>query len=696
MLSAAAVIWVGALLGLHFGFAAAVACAVVAAIVAFRWRAASVLIALSVAGALSGNLAAGRITATLEAGIPTGPIEFVGVVAEDDGPRRPAVVGPEALRDDGGWKPWAGPAIGVGPDTETPLVAGQRVRIVGTSRSVPGRIRGDPIAGRVTISDVEVLGTGGGPLFTIGNAVRDRVRSVIDIGRRSEALVAGFLIGDTSGLNARDLDALRRSGLTHFVAVSGSNVALFLAAWWVLTAVVGIGPMRRFVVGIVGLGIFVVVTRWEASVLRAAVMAATVLGAAASGIVVDTWVAIGVAVGVLLLLSGQLAADVGFQLSVAATIGIMVGSGVFADRRPKALWATLGAATAAQVAVVPVLLLHFGTVPLMSPIANLLSAPLVTGATVTGAIAVVIGWGPAVVVSSALAGAVLGIADVAARWPQLGLAGVLAASGAAALIRLKQTRPVAVAGLAVVLAVSVLVPSRPPNVPTVTFLDVGQGDSVLLRDPSGRVVLIDGGRDPLVLGEALRRHHIGRVDLLVGTHGDVDHVGGFEGIFNDHSVGRLWVPDHPDQGLEMEDLVGSAIVAGVPVDRVQPGISYTFGSVRIEALGPRRRYAARNDGSVVLWVIAEKTLLLPGDIGAVAQRELPTLRPDILLVPHHGSSSTDPSWLADTVAAVAVISVGPNTYGHPTPEILTVLNEAGTDVKITMDEGDVSLGLDAP
>ena len=183
-----------------------------------------------------------------------------------------------------------------------------------------------------------------------------------------------------------------------------------------------------------------------------------------------------VAVGVLLILSGQLAVDVGFQLSVAATVGIMVGSGMFADRRPRALWATLGAATAAQVAVVPVLLLHFGTVPLMSPIANLLSAPLVTGATVTGAVAVVIGWGPAVAVSSALAGAVLGIADVAAGWPQLGLAGVLAALGAAALIRLKRTRQLAVAGLAVVLALSVLVPSRPPNVPTVTFLDVGQGD----------------------------------------------------------------------------------------------------------------------------------------------------------------------------------------------------------------------------
>lgn len=695
-LAAAAAIWAGAWLGLQFGLVVAVVAAILAVAVALRWPASSVLIVLLVAGGLSGSFAGDRIAATLEAEIPVGPIEFVGVVAEDDGPGRPAVVGPEALRDAGEWIPWTGPAIGVGPSLEMPLVAGQRVRIVGTSKSVPGRIRGDPIAGRVTISNVEVLGTGGGPFFTIGNAVRDRVRSVLDSSQRSEALVAGFLIGDTSGLSARDLDALRRSGLTHFVAVSGSNVALFLAAWWVLTAVVGIGPKRRFVLGVVGLGIFVVATRWEASVLRAAFMAATVLGAAATGIVVDTWVAIGVAVGVLLILSGQLAVDVGFQLSVAATIGIMVGSGMFADRRPKPLWTILGAATAAQVAVVPVLLLHFGTVPLMSPIANLLSAPLVTAATVTGAVAVVIGWEPAVAVSSAFAGAVLGIADVAARWPQLGLAGVLAALGTAALIRLKRTRQLAVVGLAVVLALSMLVPSRPPNVPTVTFLDVGQGDAVLLRDPSGRVVLVDGGRDPLALAEALRRHHIGRVDLLVGTHGDVDHIGGFEGIFDDHSVGRLWVPDHPDQGLEMEDLFGAAVAAAVPVDRVQPGISYTLGSIKIEALGPRRRYAARNDGSIVLWVVADQSLLLPGDIGAIAQLELPPLRPDILLVPHHGSSSTDRSWLAEVIGAVAVISVGPNTYGHPTPEILSILNEAGTDVMITMDEGDVSLELDAP
>lgn len=695
MIAAAALIWLGALGGLRFGMVVVVIFGLAAGLVAPRSAPAAVLVVFAAAGALSGVLAGDRIAATMTATIPNGPIEFVGFVTEDDGPRRPAVVRPEALRNGDVWTTWQGPPIGVGPDAETPLVAGQRVRVVGTIREAPGRVRGDPVAGRVRVDEIEVIGTGGGPFFVIGNAARERVRSVLDTGVRAEALVAGFLIGDTSGLDARDLDDLRRSGLTHFVAVSGSNVALFLAAWWVVTAFVGVGPRRRFLLGVVGLAIFVVVTRWEASVLRAAFMAATVLGAAATGIAVDMWIAIGVAVGTLLLLSGHLALDVGFQLSVVATIGILAGSGMFAGRRPRLFWATLGAACAAQIAVIPVLLVHFGTVPLMSPIANLLSAPLVTGATVSGAIAVVVGWGPAVAVSSALASGVLAIADIAARWPQLGPIGVAAAIGTAALLRSKRTRPVAVAAAAA-FAISILLPVGPPDVPTAIFLDVGQGDATLLRDPTGRVALIDGGSDPMVLVEALRRHHIGRIDLLVASHGDVDHVGGFDGVFDDRSVGRVWVPDHPDPGPEMERFIDAATAAGAPIDRVRPGIAYGLGAIAIEALGPTRRYAARNDGSIVLWVEAGQTLLLSGDIGAVAQGELSPMQPDILLVPHHGSSSSDPAWLAATVGSIALISVGPNTYGHPAPEILTVLGESGAEIMTTMENGDISLDLERP
>jgi competence protein ComEC len=85
--------------------------------------------------------------------------------------------------------------------------------------------------------------------------------------------------------------------------------------------------------------------------------------------------------------------------------------------------------------------------------------------------------------------------------------------------------------------------------------------------------------------------------------------------------------------------------------------------------------------------------MLPGDIGAIAQRELPHLNPEVLLVPHHGAATTDLDWLAATVGATAVISVGQNTYGHPDPAVLARLEMIGVAPRLTMDEGDISMSL---
>ena len=86
-------------------------------------------------------------------------------------------------------------------------------------------------------------------------------------------------------------------------------------------------------------------------------------------------------------------------------------------------------------------------------------------------------------------------------------------------------------------------------------------------------------------------------------------------------------------------------------------------------------------------------MLLPGDIGAVAQGELEAVRPDVMLVPHHGSSTTDLDWLERTVGQVAVLSYGENTYGHPHPDVLSALDEARVMVHHTMREGDVTIPL---
>jgi competence protein ComEC len=159
-------------------------------------------------------------------------------------------------------------------------------------------------------------------------------------------------------------------------------------------------------------------------------------------------------------------------------------------------------------------------------------------------------------------------------------------------------------------------------------------------------------------------------------------------------VGRIWVPDHADLGDLLEVILEGAASEGVAVDAVASGDGAVLGEFRLDVLGPHRRYAADNDGSVVILASAAgTTLLLPGDIGAVAQAELDDVQPSLLMVPHHGAATSSLEWLAETVGDVAIISVGPNTYGHPAPEVLDALGGAGAQVLTTWEQGDITIAL---
>ena len=119
-----------------------------------------------------------------------------------------------------------------------------------------------------------------------------------------------------------------------------------------------------------------------------------------------------------------------------------------------------------------------------------------------------------------------------------------------------------------------------------------------------------------------------------------------------------------------------------------------IGAFRLEVLGPVRRYASPNDGSLVLRVTAGGVIvLLPGDVEAIAQADLGPLPADVLKVPHQGAATSDPEWLAASAAGVAVVSVGPNDFGHPAPEVVAILERAGVVIRRTDLEGDVVIGL---
>lgn len=638
-----------------------------------------------------------RVDALTTAALPSGRVEIVATARTDPtaGPRSVVVIVPDRIVGDGSWQAWPGPPLLLADPPPT-LAAGEPVAVTGVVEPGVVTFRGRSLAGRIDGRSTR-LGSAPNPLLRLGNALRRAVlghlQAVQD--RPSGALVAGFLIGDTSRLPDRDARALRRAGLSHFVAVSGSNVALFLVAWWLVGGPLGLGPRRRAVLGIVGIVVFAVVTRWEPSVVRASVMAGLVLVGRIAGRPITPWTALGGAAALSLLVAPGLAGDVGFSLSVAATAGIICGVPVWAGRRPAWAWTILGATVSAQVAVAPLLLVWFGSVPLLAPLANLLAAPLVSLATALGGVGAVFGVGWLIEVGAAVAAIVLAIARTAADLPQMGPIPTIGFGlVVAAAVRARWMRPLIAAGVAIAVVLAVA-PGRVPSQPMVHFLDVGQGDATLFMGPRGEVILVDGGPDPMVLERHLRDFGVERIDLLIVTHRHADHATGLVGITDAASVGVVWHAPQEGEGGAFDELLAEARDAGTIVEAPSPGDRLRVGSFVVDVLAPARRYAGPNDGSVAVLVTGDRggTVFMSGDIEVHAQRDLGPLPADVLKVPHQGAATSDLDWLSASAPRVAVISVGPNDYGHPSAEVVDALEAAGAIVLRTDRDGTVSLPL---
>ena len=641
-----------------------------------------------VLGIVSGTLAGARLEATRRAEVPDRTAALVFSLVEDASSNRYGIaIGvPRSIDGDR----WNGPRLAV-VGLDASIDVGAVVDATGSLRPGVRRVRDEIVAGTFTVTSVSQTAPTTNPIVVAGNAIRARVQFTFNGDRRSDGLSSGLLIGDTRFLGAHDIENLRRAGLAHFVAVSGSNVAVFMIGWWFVTAPLSIRPRFRAVLGLVGLGIFVVVTRWEPSVVRASVMMAVPLAGAMVSIPVDPWMALGVAVTVLLTVSADLLWSVGFQLSVAATVGVLVGVRIAKGRKPRWLWTSILVTVFAQLAVAPIILRVFGSVPLWAPVANLIVAPIVTAATVAGGASLVVG--PVEPLAALLSSGVLLIAQWASQGPQLGTAGVVLAVGVGGMVAHRSTRI-----LGIVVAVIVAVggsgaASSWPVVPSVTALDVGQGDAILLQDPSGATMLVDGGPDPGVIDRALRDNGVSRIDIIVVTHSDVDHIGGLAEVVRAFDVGAVWVSSYMGRSDLFDAVTDVASRRQVPIVEVEAGMGTSVGGIRVEVVSPARRFASDNDGSIAIVATAARSVLIPGDIEAIAQRELPELRPDIMIVPHHGSSSTDDRWLSQVVGDVAIVSYGDNTYGHPNPIIMATLEGSGAEIRETFVEGDVTVSL---
>lgn len=605
-------------------------------------------------------------------------------------------------------------------------VAATRVAL-GSSTVVKGQLRrgenADQQAWVVFISATPEAWTPPGWLL----ASTDELRAEFlerSLGRDNDAgrLLPGLAIGDTSAVEDDLVTAMRETSLSHLVAVSGANCAIIVALVVALVALFGGGLWVRMVAGIAALIGFVIVVTPEPSISRAAIMASIVLVFLASSRPVRGIPVLGTTVLILLATDPWLSTDFAFALSVLATGGILLLSGplvrLMSPYVHPALALVIALPIAAQIACQPLLILLNPIIPVWAVVANALAAPAAPVATILGMLGCLAGpvspgvadaivwlaWLP----SGYIAAIARVLADTPVSvlpWPS-GWWGVIAVAmigyGFVSYILMRKSphtrlrRALGVGGAVATCAVVIgfflpqwATTASIPSQWSVAQCDVGQGDAVVLRSLDS-VVVIDVGEFPKLIQSCLATLGVGHIDLLVITHFDKDHVGGWSGVIG--ITEEVWVGGiDNDRDLAIVDQMRHR---GAQVLSVSSGDTEVVGGYTVGVVWPVSQALAPpgNDSSVIVQVTATATCpqclsgVYLGDLGEQSQRMLlgrEQFGPhDIVKVSHHGSKNQYAPLYEALRAPVALIGVGAdNTYGHPVSSIVDVVEKFGVVIR---------------
>ena len=553
------------------------------------------------------------------------------------------------------------------------------------------------------------------------------------------ALVRALVTGNRDNLTDAFTTSLQRTGLSHTVAVSGMHLA-FLSQ--LLTALLGRGKRSTALLTCVWVAVFCGVAGNTPSVLRAAVMILMLQAAPLLGRERDGPTSLALALLLLLAWNPLSAAHVGLQLSFAAVAGILllsdrVQDGLLAclglDRPAQGLPAqllraplyfavsTLTATLGASLFTIPLTAIHFRTVSLIAPLANLATIWAISILFLGGLLAGLAGialpglgaalgllfvplaryldWAVTLLARPAWAALPLGSPYY---WMWLVLVYLLAGATAACRER-RVWLPVGCGLFALGLAVLLAGRTFQRGEMTAAVLDVGQGQCVLLR--MGRTtVLVDCGGDSGdsagdIAADYLQSAGITALDLLVVSHYHDDHANGVPQLLGRMGVSALALPDvEPDSPLRRE-ILAQAQVQGTRVDFIRADTRLDLdGNKSLTLFPPLGQGSQTNElGLTVLAAAGAFEVLITGDMGGEVEQLLLShaALPDIelLVAGHHGSKySTTPELLSAVRPELAVISAGKgNRYGHPAQETLERLAQAGAEVYRTDLQGTVEV-----
>jgi competence protein ComEC len=575
--------------------------------------------------------------------------------------------------------------------------------------------------------------------LALANSGEIRERAAAGVGQgmppREAELARGFVLGEDERIDETTKEEFRRSGLSHLLAVSGENVTLLALLAMPVLGLFGI-PLRERLLWVLGLiAVYVPVAGAGPSIQRAGVMGAVGVLAMLGGRRASRLYALVLAAVLTLAVDPSVATDIGWQLSFAAVLGILllatplrraVGGRLGNGPWRQALAEGLAVTVAATLATAPLIAFHFETLSTTTLLANVLAMPAVAPAMWLGMCSAALAQVPGVPLEplNGLNALLLAYVAQVASWcaapewaelhVQLGGVGLVLSYLGMTLVgllglylaRLRLLRP-ALSGMAAAAALAVAVlggwPGGGKAATAITGLrvevmDVGQGDAILFQPAGAPAVLVDGGPPGDDLRHKLEDAGVRELGAAVITHDQSDHAAGVEELLGRVPIGRLIYARLGRQTLaEAED-------AGVEPEQIAAGRELHSGALRLRVLWPPPELLSQpvpgEDPNGLALVMEARwrdfTMLLTAD----AEAETVPLDPgpvDVLKVAHHGSDDAGLGALLDcTRPQLAVISVGDdNPYGHPTRGTLSTLAEHQVPTLRTDEDGDVVLGVSA-
>lgn len=577
------------------------------------------------------------------------------------------------------------------------------------------------------------------------HSLRQQITRTLEhnLSEKASALCKALLLGDRSGFSREFNQQIKATGLSHIFALSGLNVGLIASLVWLVASAFAVPLTARLWLSLFATVFYVALGLGIPSLVRAGIMCSVFLVGYLIHRRAHVLNILGAAAFLELLWRPLDLVDVGFQLSYLAVLGMVLTYVWLKAVAVKVLgyetlsrpvlrstsnvgFATLGA----QVGTLPLLAAVFGTIPFVGLLANLVAVP---------AFALLLWWEIFLLalvpishtVAASVAATINAFADflhIFVEWfsalpgaslatgylSPLALGGLYLGLGLAWFQRKRFQWKQASIGALIVLNALIwpqVFQWRNARI-EIYFLDVGNGDAILLRTPQGKAMLIDAG--PAFgfwdaswrILPALESLGVERLDAMVLTHAEADHIGGAAAIIREFPVQRIYTNGLPAATLVYKRLASEVAIRGLEVTSLKAGdLLDALAPIPVWVLSPdsvwQMRGLNQNQRSLVLRVDMGRTAaLFAADIDSVTeQRLLPwedSLRSDLLKVPHHGSKNASSRTFLEAVRPqVAVVTAGRrNPHGHPSGSVVQRLEGLGTSCYITGNEGTVLVASD--